>query len=414
MKRTLSIHTLGSQGHGVAQLDGKTVYVPYTLAGDEVEVKVKHSRKGTEVKLVQVLIPGAARQTPPCPYFGSCGGCTLQHLEATTYADFKQNHVRDTLAKRGFKNIPLQPTINTPAQSRRRIRLALRQTAGSLVMGFQAFRSHHIIDINSCAVTHPDLTKLLQPLRKALRPLLPQGQQVDVQLTLSDTGIDMLVDGDWQLDLHMRESLAELAHTLDLARLVVRNGSFDDPVAIRRTPTVELGGIHVPLPIGAFLQASRESTQALSQLVEDALAGVNVKVIDLFSGLGTFSLPLLQSHTVHAVESGADALAAQQAAAHGLPLSTEVRDLFFAPLMPDELAQYAAVVLDPPRAGAQAQAEQLAASQVPVIVYVSCSPSTFARDARVLVDAGYILEKLTPVDQFLWSAHTEVVGIFKR
>jgi 23S rRNA (uracil1939-C5)-methyltransferase len=415
MKTTLTITGIGSQGHGVATLNGKTVHVPYTLTGDVVEVTTQRGRNGLEVKLKRIVTPAPNRQQPPCPYFGQCGGCTLQHLLPADYTDFKYRQVTDTLAKRGLTDCEVTPVVGTPPHSRQRLRLALRQTAGGLVMGFQAFKSHHIVGIQSCAVAHPALQAAFEPLREGLTPLLPQGIGLDAQLTLTETGLDILLDGEWQLDLSTREGLAELAERLDVARLIVRTKGFDDPVAIRRAPVVTLGGRAVTLPPGAFLQASRGSADILTNLVARAIPTGTRKVADLFSGLGTFSLPLAAAgHSVHAVEGAAPPLMAQQSAAHGLPLTTEVRDLFEMPLMAAELSAYGAVVLDPPRAGAQAQVLQLGQSTVPLVVYVSCSPSTFARDARLLVDAGYRLRHVTPVDQFVWSPHTELVSVFER
>lgn len=408
----VTVTGLGGRGDGVADLNGKPLFVPFALPGERVRARPIGPRgDGIAADLDQVLEPAAERVTPPCPHFGTCGGCQLQHLDRAAETAWKRRQVIEALARRGFDAVPVAPTVSIPAGTRRRATFGWRRTAGGLILGFNERQSHRLVDIGPCPVLHPDLEALLPRLRAALAPVLPQGAAGDLLVCLCDQGVDARLDLPEHPDLAGREALAAVAEALDLARLSLRIDGLVEPLAVRSPPTITFGGRAVALPSGAFLQPSQEGEQAILALVEQGLEGVEGPVADLFCGLGTFSLPLNGRHTVTAID-GDPALIGPLNALPGL--RAEVRDLFRDPLAGKDLAPFAAVVFDPPRAGAKDQAEALAAAGPERVVGISCNPATFARDARILVDGGYEITAVTPVDQFAWSPHLEVVAAFRR
>ena len=324
----------------------------------------------------------------------------MQHLDAAAYAAWKRGLVATALSRAGLADVPVAPMIATPPASRRRATLAARRI------------------VAACPVLLPSLVALVSPLRATLTEVLAPGSLATARVAAVDTGLDVVLGLPEAPDLARRECLADFADRGDLARLSVAiDDEEPDPLAARRPPTLTLGDVPVAVPPGAFLQASAEGEAALTGLVVDGV-GAATRVADLFCGIGTFALPLVRRARVLAVDADRPALAALAAASSGGGLdgrlSTEIRNLFRAPMTADDLAGIDAVVFDPPRAGASAQATALAASSVPVVVGVSCNPASFARDAAILVSGGYQLEAVTPVDQFLWSAHVELVGVFRR
>jgi 23S rRNA (uracil1939-C5)-methyltransferase len=415
----LTIEAIGARGDGIGHAAGRPVYVPLTIPGDRVRVDLERPRgDGFAGRIIDMLAEGPGRVPAPCPQFGRCGGCSLQHVEDGRYAAWKEEQLRTALARRGFADLPLRPLLRVAPGTRRRASLA-GERAGSVVrLGFHGRESHRVIDATGCLVLAPVLVALLPPLRSALLAVLADGERVDATATRTDDGIDLLLEGKRPLSLAAREVLAALAEAADLARITWRGDrSPPDPVAIRRPARVTFSGIAVDLPPGAFLQPTAGGEAALVAAVTTALSGCR-RVADLYAGCGTFSFPLARAAAVHAVEGDAEAIAALAAAARraalGQGVTTEQRDLASDPLSEQELARFDGVVFDPPRAGAKAQAEQLARSRVPKVVAVSCDPATFARDARMLVDGGYRLLEATPIDQFLWSPHVEVVAAFAR
>jgi 23S rRNA (uracil1939-C5)-methyltransferase len=285
-------------------------------------------------------------------------------------------------------------------------------------LGFHARASHRVTDAAGCLVLTPALSALLPPLRDALLAMLADGERIEVTAAATDDGVDLLMEGKRPLSLDSREALAELAIGADLARITWRaDRSFPDPVAIRRPARIAFAGVAVDLPPGAFLQPTVPGEAALVAAVTQALAGSR-RLADLYAGCGAFTFPLARRARVHAVEGDTEAIGALASAARratpGQAITTEHRDLASDPLTEEELARFDGVVFDPPRAGAKAQAERLAGSTVSKVVAVSCDPATFARDARILVDGGYRLLEATPVDQFIWSPHVEVVALFAR
>ncbi len=346
-----------------------------------------------------------------CRHFGTCGGCAYQDLPEAAYLELKRNLVVDALARHGLAQIAVETPIRVASATRRRATLKVEKHEGRVAIGFHAARSHDIVDMQECRVLTPAIVRLLPPLREALAGVLKDGGKAELSLTDTDGGMDVSLDRPEARNA--RSTLAATASSLRIARLNIGG----EIAAQFGTPFVAFDGIRVDVPPDVFLQPTREGEAALQGAVCDAL-GRAKSVLDLFAGCGTFSLPLARKARVHAVDSDPAALAALQAGARnaqGLkPVATEVRDLFRHPLAARELERFDLVVLDPPRAGARAQAEEIAKSKVKRAAYVSCNPETFARDARILVDAGLGTDRVRPVDQFLWSSHIELVAVFER
>lgn len=351
---------------------------------------------------------GPHHQVPPCRHFPECGGCQLQHADDQAYAAYLKSRVATALAQHGLATTVREPHLSPP-RSRRRASLRAIRLGRGVVLGFNAARSNRVVDLGECHVLCPALFDLLAPLRQLLAGLLPSRRSSEIQLTLADQGPDVLVRGIEPENLADIEALTQFATRQRLARLAVDSGLGWETLYEPVPATVSLSGTAVTLPPGAFLQATADGEAALVAAVLDAVAGAR-RTADLFAGLGTFALAL--GGTVRAVEASRDAL---EALARAAPrIATEHRDLYRRPLDASDLADLDSVVLDPPRAGAEAQARLLAASSVPVIAYVSCNPATFARDARLLADGGYRLDWVRPVGQFRWSTHVELAARFVR
>lgn len=414
----VEITSLGAQGDGVGDADGTPVFVPFTMPGDLVKAAVKDKRRnGLYTELLDVISPSAQRQEPPCQHFGACGGCQLQFMNDAVYSSWVRERASMALAHHGFTDVPVLDPAISPRASRRRVGLKALKTVSGVVLGFNERQSHKVVNVKACPVTRAELTLLFDPLRKVLGATLAQAMAANVHMTLTATGVDMMIDAPMSLDLAARERLVEFVNAHDIASLHWQEQGFLDPVAIRREPVMDFGGVHVPLPPAAFIQATDEGEAALAGAVVAACEGYG-RVADLFSGIGTFTFPLARDHQVMAAEgakSALDALKAGVSTATGLrQVITRHRDLFRQPISAAELDKIDAVVFDPPRAGAAAQVAEIAKSTVKRVVAVSCNPNTFSRDARTLVDGGYTLDSVLPVDQFLWSPHLELVGVFTR
>lgn len=346
-----------------------------------------------------------------CSHFGTCGGCLHQDMPASEYAAAKRSLVQAALMKAGVNAEVLAPVI-VASKTRRRAVFKIKSLPEGLHIGFHAAKSHTVIDMHQCEVLTPALFALVGALRQRLEPLFGVGEAAELLVTETATGFDAHLKWRAGLTPALTAELTRALAGLGIARLTMGR----DTVFETARPSVALGGVSVALPPGPFLQATAEGEAALQEGVLQ-IVGRAKHVADLFAGVGTFALPLARKARVHAVEQDKPALAALAAAARssGLkPVTTEARDLFKLPLTPAELGVFDAVVLDPPRAGAEAQARALAASRVPVIAYVSCSADSFARDAAILVRGGYRPGPVTPVDQFLWSSHIELVASFRR
>ncbi len=415
----LAIEYIGSRGDCVGHWQDRPVYVPFSAAGDRLRVGIGQTRgDGFAARTEAVLAARPGRTLPPCRHFGDCGGCALQHLDDVTYSRWKVEQLALALKRRGFADPPLGPLVRVPAGSRRRASLAALRQDPAVRIGFHARDSHRIVDLGACDVLLPELVALIGPLRRVLAAWLEDRDEASLVMTATATGIDLLLEVKREPGLAAREALAGLAEHSDLARLLWRRpGAAPEPIALRRDPVIRFGDATVMLPPGAFLQPSAAGEAALIAAVCAALPGCR-HIADLYAGCGTFTFALARTAAVHAVEGDGAALEALAAATAraGLAgrISTARRDLAREPLSADELARFDGVVFDPPRAGARAQAAALAGSSIPVIVAVSCEPATFARDARIIVDGGYRLESVVPVDQFIWSPHVELVAVFRR
>jgi len=386
-----TIVRVAARGEGVAD-DGR--HVAFAAPGDVL----------TEMGAV---IPGPNRQVPPCRHFPECGGCQLQHLDDASYAGFVADRIASALAAQGLA-APLRPVHLSPPRTRRRA--SLHHDRGRL--GFSAEKSHAIVDMKECHVLHPRLFALVAPLR-GLIARLGARQRVEVRLTLADQGPDVLLSGLAAEGLAAAEAITTFGERHGVARLSVDDGLGPETRWEPRPVTVTLGRAAVPLPPGAFLQATADGEAALVAAVREAVDGARTTA-DLFAGLGTFALAL--PGKVYAAEGARDAILSLKAAANAAqaPVFAEHRDLFRRPLTAAELDRFDAIALDPPRAGAREQATALAASRTGAIAYVSCNPSSFARDAKTLVEGGWRLDWVQPVGQFRWSTHVELAARFVR
>jgi 23S rRNA (uracil1939-C5)-methyltransferase len=409
MELEVRIERLGAQGDGVARGPYDPLFVPFTLTGELVRVAAEPGESRAEP--LAILEPSGERVAPVCPHFGTCGGCTLQHMETGAYLAWKREQVVGALASRGL-DAPVEEVRPVPLASRRRATFALGRTGQGIAFGYRAARSHDIVDVGACPVLSSRIVMRLTKLKSALAPLLTGKREARVTVTETGQGLDVAVEG-VRASPQVLSRLAGQSETLGLARLTVTG----ETAALLAEPTVSLSGAEVRLAPGAFLQASRDAEAALVALVKEGV-GPAKRVADLFAGIGTFTFALATAVEVDAYEEDEEAIAALAQAARTTPslkpIRTFARDLFRAPLTAKEFARYDAVVLDPPRAGARAQAEALAGSKVPKIVIVSCKPGTCARDLRILVDGGYRITRVVPVDQFLFSPHIELAAVLER
>jgi 23S rRNA (uracil1939-C5)-methyltransferase len=409
----LTIDHVGHLGDGVAYADGQTIFVPYTLGGETVEVAPVPGHHPDRRRLLEVERASPERITPFCQHFGTCGGCAIQHWETERYRAWKRELVVETLAQAKIA-CDVHPLIDAHGLGRRRITLHARMgTHDVLKVGFSAANSHDIVPVDRCPILDPGLSDALDAAWAIAEPLEPTGKPLDIQFTATDSGLDVDVRGSGPLPSAMIATLSRVAEQHRLARLT-RHGEL---VLMRTPPTIGIGAAQVTLPPGSFLQATVAGEQALAALVSEHCKRAK-HIADLFCGVGPFALRLAAKSRISAFDSDAGAVTALQKAAtstSGLkPIKAETRDLFRRPLMPQELRDFDAIVFDPPRQGAQAQAIQLAASKIPMVVAVSCNVATFVRDARILIDGGYQIEGVTPVDQFRHTPHVELVARFKR
>jgi 23S rRNA (uracil1939-C5)-methyltransferase len=405
----LVIDHVGHRGDGVA-LPGH-LYVSYTLPGETVEAGPVPGHHPDRRRLLAVETASAERITPFCPHFGVCGGCAIQHWQAEAYRAWKRNIVVETLAQARL-DCEVAPLVDAHGNGRRRLTLHARMSSREVIkVGFAAAGSHDIIPIDRCPILDPALGGAIDAAWALTEPLIGIGKPLDIQITATDNGLDVDMRGSGPLPAPVIAKLSRIAEQHRLARLT-RHGEL---VLQRLPPTLRMGRAELTLPPGSFLQATAAGEEAMAtQIIERV--GRAKAIADLFCGVGPFALRLAEKARIAAFDSDTGAISSLQKAAHtqGLkPIKAEARDLFRRPLMPQELRDYDAVVFDPPRQGAEAQTRQLAASKVPLIVAVSCNVATFARDARILVDGGYKIETVTPIDQFRHTPHVELVARLK-
>jgi 23S rRNA (uracil1939-C5)-methyltransferase len=409
ISQTLRIEKMGAQGDGIAA----NVFAPLTLPGELVRGRVSQGR----IEVEEVLEPSPDRIAPPCPHFGDCGGCALQHWAAAPYLAWKRDQIALALSREDITTDILEAFASAP-NTRRRLALHARKEDGKVRLGFKARRTWRLVDLDICVIADPALVRAMPALRRLAAPFLEHPKSAPtLHVTTTLSGLDIDVTGverkSGGLSAVAQQRAAEAAAAGDFARVTLAG----EVVYQARQPVVRLGPATVALPPGAFLQATPESEAAMGEAVADAVKGA-ARVADLFCGVGTFSFRLAETAQVYAADASAPAIKALTSATGSAPglksIRAEARDLSRRPMLAMEMKALDAVVFDPPRAGAPEQSREIAASKVSRAVAVSCNPTTFARDAKILVDAGFTLQHVKPIDQFLWSPHIELVGVFSR
>lgn len=457
------IESLGQGADGVAMHENRSLYIPRALEGELVTVEKSSADKAI---LLSVEEASPHRVQPLCPHYASCGGCSMQHMDEQTYKAFKKHKVEAELKRHAVVYTQMDEPIFIPVRTRRRTALKVQNSGGKISLGYFAQSSHKIVDIHSCLVVMPEIEALLEPLKSLFKQILPVGLKGEVRLTHTPVGTDIEFDftekqqlrgqgrgqksafskrgghkknartakslaDNFDLSLDMRHVLTEFAQAHQLARLSVQQKDFLDPVVCYRTPSVSFNDVLVPISASSFLQASAEADTAMANFIVQAVQNeviylkenqgrdINqenskLKIADLFSGRGTLSFPLAKFAQVSAYEADKPSLDVLSTVAleNKLDLQGESRNLFEEPLTAEELNVFDVVVMDPPRAGAKAQSEMLAKSDVRLVISISCNAATFARDTAILQSGGYVLQKITPLDQFIYTPHTEVMAVF--
>jgi 23S rRNA (uracil1939-C5)-methyltransferase len=404
----LYIERLGQRGEGMSRSEKGVIFVPYALAGETVLAEIE----GEHGQLVAISHPSHDRIDAHCPYFSTCGGCAVQTLSPTAYAQWKRDLVVEALRRAGIA-AKVGPLVDAHGDGRRRATFHIRaDRSGRPLVGFMRARTHNVVEIDSCPVLEPSMSRALPALRALAEALRPIEKPLDALVTATKFGLDIDLRGQGRLDPLRVRNLVQITLGQDLVRL----SNHGEIVLEPRLPVLGLGGAEIALPPGAFLQPTLAGETRIVAEVCGALAGAG-RIADLFAGVGTIGLRLAEQAQVHAVDCDQAALDALAKARHSVevkPVTTETRDLFRRPLRRDELGGYDGIVFDPPRAGAELQAKELAASIVPVVVAVSCNARTFARDAEILCAGGYEIEAIVPIDQFRHTPHVEIVATYRR
>jgi len=406
-----TIVAMGAQGHGVALIGGRKVYIPFTLPGETISAPIA----GTNGDAIAIDSPSPDRISPICRHFGVCGGCSLQHWREAPYAEWKADLVRSALTREGLA-APIEPLRQYPVASRRRATLTASKESGQVRLGFNAARSHDLVDLVECPILLPQIASALPHVKAALADTLPNRAEAKVHLTAAENGVDCSIEAP-KLTAQRVSQLSQTFSTAGIIRTFWNGGI----VFLTAAPFVLAGGVKVMLPQGAFLQAIEACEHDMAAFVGEALAEAKASkgpVCDLFAGLGAFTFACAKHAAVTAFEENADAGAALNDAAKGAsgikPVKAVRRDLFRNPVGPMELNAYSAAIADPPREGAEAQSRALAASKIGLVVMLSCNPVTFARDAAILVAGGFSLARLAAFDQFRFSPHVEIAAAFVR
>ncbi|TGS87373.1 class I SAM-dependent RNA methyltransferase [Mesorhizobium sp. M3A.F.Ca.ET.174.01.1.1] len=408
MSARFTIAKLGAQGDGIASTDGDEVFIPFTLPGEIVTAV----RQKDRAALMSVLETSPLRIDPACRHFTECGGCALQHFEAKAYQQWKREKVVQALKAKGIV-CEVDALVPCAPHTRRRVVFSARRTDAGMLLGFVRALSSEIIPIEECPISLPAIVSALDRLRALAGLVCATPKAFHMTVTVTASGLDVAVQDAGRLGENQRRVASNFVMAEGLAKLSVDGEVIIEP----KKPVVQFGSIAVAMPPGAFLQATEAAEQTMASLVGRHLSRAK-KVTDLFAGCGSFALRLASKSEVHAVEGDAPALAALDRAfrfASGLKrVTSERRDLFRRPLTFKELNGFDGLVFDPPRAGAEDQSKQIARSDVPLVAAVSCNPVTLARDLRILIDGGYALKNVTPIDQFLWSPHVEAVALLEK
>lgn len=424
----LSIHSIGGMGDGIADYKGKTVFVPYSCAGDVIKATIINEKKDyIRAALSEIIHPSSDRQVPICQHFGVCGGCSFQHLSEFVYYQHKYALLTQIAKELGYDTSIVRPVVRIGPASRRRVDLKINLHKGEIRIGFFSPKSHNLIELKECPVSDDRLMALLPALKDIFQRLKKPGIIHGIHLTHCDHGFDAILYVKSRVQEADRQMLIAFAQSHCIIRL---SEAVADPSAESSTPadlriwfdsgkaTVQFGDVTVKLPAGAFLQATRNGQLAITQAVIRYVSGCR-HIADLYAGCGTYSFPLVQHvQRVTAFEGAAEMSLAMHNAilSHQLEdrVHTVIRDLFREPLLPGELVSYDGIVINPPRNGALPQVQAIAKSTVNTIAMVSCNPASFARDARCLIHAGFHLKEMIPIDQFYWTNHLELVAHFQR
>lgn len=417
IQKSLIVQELGQNGDGVIITDGQRLYIPYATPGDEVSVDLTLTKKNRfQVVRHQITKQGENYTIPPCPHYGVCGSCQLQHLNDETYRQFKRDKILRPMRFEGFQNPEklVQDPIILPPGLRRRANFNFRCLAYGVELGYHKYHSYELLSLESCHILKPEIVAFMKPLLTILGQTFPAGMEGEVFITAAHNGLDVNVEvrDKTPLTLTQRELWGQFASHQNLCRLSVTLKGKEDFILLRETPFVLFDDVAVESNCRGFLQPSFEADQHLTSLVCGLLPKGLSRIADLFCGRGTLSLPLSRFAPVDGYEMDEPALKALEVAAgqSQRPVTTFYRDLFKTPLKGKELTLYDVVVVDPPRAGAIEQTQALATSAVPTLIYVSCNPLTFARDARILVEGGYRIDTIQPLDQFRWTVHVEAIA----
>ncbi len=415
----LKIEEIGAGGDGIGHQDNEKYYVPFTAPGDIVFAKInKKQGDGYLADLVEIIEPSSHRIKARCKHFGTCGGCNLQQVDNDFLSDWKSSLIPKSLDLAGITDYTINPTITSPEYSRRRVEFVASKRKKGVMIGYHVRKSHQIFDVGECPLITPTLKALIQPMRQMLGGIMPRNSQARLTLTDCDNGPDLKITTEQEISLKIREDIAAFANEHKLSRVswYDKTSAIEEIICALKPTEILMGGIPVPLSSGGFLQATQEGQESLIGLTMDQLEP-DTRILDLFAGCGSFSLPATQKvSSVVAVENEAGLVSSLTHAAnkHMLSVKALQRDLFRQPLTPNELDEFDCIVIDPPRAGATAQVQEIALSNVEKIIFISCNPASFARDARRLLDAGYVMHDITPIDQFRWSHHVELFTTFTK